>query len=219
MSDAHWSDFSKNDFVAVLNSSHEICDDMLDSSPSTNFSGLAITYFESLTTNNIPIASNSSTIISNGSHICNKTIASNTSTPLNFDEQGSFYPPWLLYGGGVTLIPVGVLGCALNAFIIRVLSFAPDRSALDVIQMNIAICDALDGLLAVGAMVAASVIGSWQARERITRITALLFLFNITFEDLTTILLLVLRTRQVSAKLKWLMFSHLESILRITSSF
>ena len=200
MTGSNWSNLSLASFAAVLNASREICDDILIQSPSNNFSAFAILEF--LSSGNITIGFNDSTITSNVSRLCAYNISSNISEPLNLYGQASLYPPWLTYGGAAILIPVAAIGSALNGFIIRILSYATDRTAPDVIQMNVAICDALDGVLGMVAMVAASVVTSATTREKITMITALLFLMNITFEDLTTMLLLGLRTRQVSTKSK-----------------
>ena len=97
------------------------------------------------------------------------------------------------------VIPVALLGCVLNLLVIWVLGSARDRSAVDTIQLNVAVCDLAGGILGVGGAIAAKLASRGAQFYAAFAFGNLGILVNITFEDLSSMLLMGLRTRQVGA--------------------
>ena len=94
---------------------------------------------------------------------------------------------------------VAAAGGVLNALLAWVLGWAPDRSSMDVIQMNVALCDAINGVLGIFIVIAISVTHTATSLRIVNNVAALLMLIDVIFEDLSSMLIMGLRTRQVSA--------------------
>ena len=130
------------------------------------------------------------------SNSCGHTDANSTSA--SFLDQ-LWFPQWLALLGTCLVIPVAFMGCVLNGLVIWVLGCAPTRSAVDVIQLNVAVCDLAGGILGVGSAFAAKLASRGADFIAVLSLNNLGILVNITFEDLSSMLLMGLRTRQVGA--------------------
>ena len=132
------------------------------------------------------------------SNSCGHTDANSTSA--SFLDQ-LWFPQWLAVLGTCLVIPVAFMGCVLNGLVIWVLGCAPTRSAVDVIQLNVAICDLASGIMGIGGAIAAKMASRGFEFYTAFSLDNLGLLINITFEDLTSMLIMGLRTRQVGGDL------------------
>ena len=154
------------------------------------------TYFLNVTANAINgTLINTDMIDLNATYFLNVTANATVASPHYFEKAQ--HPAWLLYGGSPVMIFVAASGCVLNGFLVWVLSQASDRSAMDVIQMNVALCDCLDGVLGIIAIVIITTLDKGVGLGTVTAVAGALLLVNVTFEDLSSMLIMVLRTRQV----------------------
>ena len=129
-------------------------------------------------------------------HACGEADTNASST--SFLDQ-LWFPDWLSVVCTSLVIPVALLGCVLNLLVIWVLGSARDRSAVDTIQLNVAVCDLAGGILGVGGAIAAKLASRGADFIAALSLNNLGILVNITFEDLSSMLLMGLRTRQVGA--------------------
>ena len=111
-----------------------------------------------------------------------------------------WFPDWLAVVGTSLVVPVALLGCVLNLLVIWVLGCAVDRSAVDTIQLNVAVCDLAGGILGLGGTIATRIASRGADFYAAFSLDSLGILVNITFEDLSSMLIMGLRTRQVGTK-------------------
>ena len=97
---------------------------------------------------------NSTTEFFYAANSCGEADANVSSSSSSFLDQ-LWFPDWLSVVCTSLVIPVALLGCVLNLLVIWVLGSARDRSAVDTIQLNVAICDLAGGILGVGGAIAA----------------------------------------------------------------
>ena len=109
------------------------------------------------------------------------------------------YFSWLDFLGFTLLPLLSFCGTALNGFILWVFGLEQTRSNGDVVQMNLAICDVIDGILGSSLFIASRfVMVSWPMEGfKIFFLALCMNVGAIYFEDWTTMLVTVLRTRQV----------------------
>ena len=106
---------------------------------------------------------------------------------------------WVDYVGFVALGLISVLGSLLNGFVVWVLAQDPQRSFIDGMYMNQAVGDLLDGSLGLILLSWARIIMSYDWRKGLWGffVSTILFMTNVTVEDITTIIVTFVKTRQV----------------------
>ena len=132
--------------------------------------------------------------------VSNETLFSDNDTEDTSGYTGSQHPTWLLRIGAPLMGLVAATGGVLNTLLAWVLGSAPDQSSMDVIQMNVALCDAVHGVLGIVIVIAISVTEEGPTLSIVNKVSALSMLANVTFEDLSSMLIMGLRTRQVKPK-------------------
>ena len=93
----------------------------------------------------------------------------------------------------------GCIGSILNGFLLWVLAWAPNQGLLDIIQMNKAATDLIEGILGVALMISARIMVAKNVfvGTLLFHIDHTLVMIGIAIEDMTTIFLSVYRTKQV----------------------
>ena len=136
-------------------------------------------------------------------------ILDNVDDIFRFNNQSAFYNdsefaqprrvPWLRNVGTGIFIPTVGAGCCLDGLILWVLGSSKDRVPVDAIQMNLAASDLINGFLGIPVIVAARLIneGGISIEWKVRNLFTLVILFNVTFENLTTMLITGLRAKQV----------------------
>ena len=106
---------------------------------------------------------------------------------------------WVDYVGFVAHGLISVLGGLLNGFVVWVLAQDPQRSFIDGMYMNQAVGDLLDGSLGLILLSWARIIIMYDWRKGLWGFFAstTLFMINVTVEDITTIIVTFVKTRQV----------------------
>ena len=129
----------------------------------------------------------------------NATIAPNAEPFLPFSVHMEYFS-WLDYAGFLFQFLLALCGSILNGFILWVFGREESRSFGDVLQMNMAICDVIDGIMGSSIITASRVIMvSWPMTGFKTFFVSVCFnMAAVYFEDLATVVVTVLRTRQVS---------------------
>ena len=107
---------------------------------------------------------------------------------------------WVDWLGFFAQGSMAVIGTILNGFIARVLFGLRQRTAMDMIQMNWAICDLIEDLFGPSSIILSRIIIFGDLESRLARkLTLLSYLFSFasfTFEELAIIFMLILRTKQ-----------------------
>ena len=107
---------------------------------------------------------------------------------------------WIDYLLFVVMVSISLLGQSLNGFLLWVLSKAPNRNPVEWFQMNLAVSDVMDGFLGLITLFAARIMFPKNALAglKVFLTYDLLVFVNVAIENLTTIFVTILRTRQVS---------------------
>ena len=103
----------------------------------------------------------------------------------------------------------------LNGFMAWVFYGVRFRTPMDVVQMNQAACDLIDGCLGPAMFVWSRILllenQTSLTAYQLHAVSVILSLVCVTYEDLTSIFLSLLRTKQVSVR-KWSHFIHLGAV-------